>query len=182
MRRSGGSVLQKMISAHSEVASVDFEPQEIFMICERIDIPRYKNHPYFNEVLNRYKNHYEKWKGIHGCMNPGIEGMAWQNFPIKYPDAHYIFLERNPQSTYNSWVKNERSQRGICSWEMYLPWWEHLYSSFKKYHEKHPETTCWLKFEELVKNPNTELEKVWECLNLEKPNINFLEYIKQPEN
>ena len=46
MRRSGTSILRKLVELHPEVERIEFEPNELLEVCERIGITRYKNIPF----------------------------------------------------------------------------------------------------------------------------------------
>ncbi len=167
MRRSGTSILRKLVELHPEVERIEFEPNELLEVCERIGIPRYKNIPYFNEVINRFKKPRDKWYGAKLALNVGLEAMRWLRFEEQFDKPYYIFIQRNPSTTYDSWVKNETSSRGVCPKEMYLPWWKHINKSFEQFVKENPDRTCIVQYEDLCDNADLELEKVWNLMGIE---------------
>jgi len=167
MRRSGTSILRKLVEMHPEVDRIEFEPNELLEICERIGIPRYKRIPYFNEVVNRFKKPRNGWYGAKLALNAGIEAMRWRRLDERFDKPHYIFIQRNPNMTYDSWIKNETSTRGTCPKDMYLPWWKHINKSFEEFVKENPERGCIVQYEKLCENADLELKKVWNLLKIE---------------
>lgn len=164
---------------HPEVKSLAFEPNELLEICERIDIRRYQNNKFFNETIKRFKGHTDKYYGFKIALNPGIEGMRWKNFKDKFPEGKFVFIQRNPEKTYKSWCRIETSKRGLCSYEIYLPWWQHINSSFDKHTKDNPDKATLIKYENLLEDANKEMKKVWDLLGVEKiKGLN--QFIKQP--
>ena len=175
MRRSGTSILRKLIMRHHEIENIEFEPNELLEVTERIDIQRYRTIPFFKDTLDRFYNH-EKYYGAKLALNPGIEAMRWKNLILKYPDAKFIFIKRNSNSTYESWANNETSKRGICSYEMYKSWWNFINLSFMEYSTKNPFKAIILDYEHLIKDVDNEMKKVWKFLgiNLDIPTMKHL--------
>lgn len=176
MRRSGTSILRKLIMQHPQVKNIAFEPNELFEVTERIGIQRYANNLYFQQVFNTYKTANAKL-----VTNAGIEGMRWLNFPYYYQNKKFIFIIRNPESTYKSWVRVETSRRGNCSYEMYLPWYEHIVDSFREFAYRNPNRATVMIYKYLLKDVDKELEKVWNLLGLEKM-TGFQSQIRKPNN
>jgi len=177
MRRSGTSILRKIVMRNSQVKNIEFEPNELLEITERIDIPRYRNIPFFKNTLERFKEHSDKYYGAKLALNPGIEAMRWLNLPFKFPNAKFIFIRRTPKSTYNSWINIETSKRGLCSYQMYLDWWTHINVSFLNFEKS---KRCIIDYEKLIKNPDIEMFKIWKFLKV--PRIyNLKNMIKTPK-
>ncbi|KKL82365.1 hypothetical protein LCGC14_1985450, partial [marine sediment metagenome] len=175
MRRSGTTILQKLMNRHPDI-HLEFEPYELFYSVATSEIPRYRKQPLQTQVLHQYKNNPTKWYGAKFAFNAGIEAMKWKLFNKEFDNAHFVFIIRNPKDTYDSWVKADKdSVRGICSYEMYLPWWKYINNSFITTPAKH--TVVY--YDQLVTNADVEMQKVWDLLKI-KPITGLNQMIHKP--
>jgi len=181
MRRSGTSILRNLIMQHPDVENIEFEPNELFEVTERIAIPRYRNIPFFRETIRRFKNH-SKYYGAKLAINPGIEGMRWKNLIANFPDAKFVFIQRNPENTYKSWIRNEKSKRGTCNYNMYRDWWEHINNSFKDFVFHNKEKAVFLKYGDILKNTDITMREVWKLLGLKEDIKGLDTFIRTPKH
>ncbi len=176
MRRSGTTILQQLMNRHSDI-KLEFEPYEVFYSVATSEIPRYRKQALQQQVLHQYKNNPTKWYGAKFAFNAGIEAMKWKLFNKEFENVRFVFIIRNPLDTYNSWVKvDKNSVRGICSYEMYLPWWKHITDSFRT----ELTTSVIINYEDLVKDADKEMDKVWNLLEV-SPIIGLNKFIHKPE-
>ena len=177
MRRSGTTILQQLMNRHSDI-QLEFEPYELFYSVSTSEIPRYRKQPLQTQVLHQYKNNTTKWYGAKFAFNAGIEAMKWRLFNKEFDNAHFVFIIRNPQDTYDSWVKADKySVRGICSYEMYLPWWKHITDSFCTELTK----SVIIHYRDLVKDADKEMKNVWDLLEV-SPLVGLNKLMHQPEH
>jgi len=180
MRRSGTSILRSLIMQHPKVENIEFEPNELFEITERIDIARYRNNKFYNATLDRFRRD-ESYYGAKLAVNPGIEAMRWKNLIKKFPEAKFIFIKRNATNTYKSWVYNETSERGVCSYELYKPWWDFINKSFLDFSMYNPSKAVVLDYEDILKTPDKELQKVWKLLKIKSDIPSVKSLIHKPK-
>jgi len=184
MRRSGTSILQKILNSCQQI-NLEFEPHELWFAIQTVHIGRYNKSTYHLDTIQRFKN------GIEGCgyygakfaVNAGIEAMNWRWLEDKFSGSCYVFISRNSDDTYASWAKLDSTLgvRGICSKEMYVPWHTHINESFIDFSRDNPERAIFINYEELVTYPDTVMEPVWKMLNL-KSKGSIKNYIRKPEN
>ena len=178
MRRSGTSLLRKIIKTHNRVEDIEFEPNELLEICERVGIPRYKKEPFFINTIQRFKQIRDKWYGAKLAVNPGIEAMRWQRLEEVFDKPHYVFIRRRPHDTYDSWIKNETSTRGICDINLYMGWWLHINASFTHFVKRNIGRSIIIDYEDLCEKPNETMKKVWSLLGIQTPPNDISAFIK----
>lgn len=169
MRRSGTTILSELIRKHSEVGVIEFEPYELFQACALSEIRRYNDVAYFQKTIERYKRHNPKrYFGAKFALNPGIEAMKWRLIAQVFPKAKFVFIKRGIKDTYDSWINvDKNSVRGICSFEMYLPWYWHIVESFIEFCKTNLRKATIIDYEDLIRNADSEMERVWKILELE---------------
>jgi len=165
MRRSGTSILKNLVERHQEVGEIKFEPHELLFSAQTIHIKRYSKSEYHKKALNQFCGK-TKWTGAKIALNAGIEAMNWKWLEEKYENPHYIFIKRKCYNTYQSWIKNETSVRGICPYNLYSPWWEHINKSFNDFVDNNPQRSCMINYDNMLINPDIEFNKIRTLLNL----------------
>jgi len=182
MRRSGTSILRDLILKHPEVQEIKFEPYELWHSIRVSHLGRYKNDPYVKKIIKEFSYAPGKYKGAKFALNAGIEAMTWRRLALVFPEAKFIFIVRDAEQTYKSWVgQDKHSVRGLCSKNLYIGFRHHMVASFLHFEEKNLNISNIVSYEFLVKNPDKELKEVWKLLDLKS--INGLQkYIKPPKN
>jgi len=182
MRRSGTSILRDLISKHPQVDKILFEPYELFHAIAVSHLGRYKNDPYVKKIINDFRNTSAKYKGAKFALNAGIEAMTWRRLALVFPEAKFIFIVRNAEQTYKSWIGQDfNSVRGLCSKELYMGFRHHIVDSFVHFEEKNLNNSSMVSYEFLVENPDEELKEVWKILGIE-PITGLKQYMKKPKN
>ena len=181
MRRSGTSLLRELINSHPEVNTILFEPHELLFTVQSIHIKRYSNNPYHLQTMEKFNQDNGKWHGAKVALNAGIEAMNWKWLDEKFNKPKYIFIQRDPSHTYQSWIDNETSKRCICSYEMYLPWYKHINNSFEEFVKNNLDRSCIINYERLVIDVNREINKAWSILGL-NPINSLANKIRKPNN
>lgn len=167
MRRSGTSLLRQLIHSHPDTETIEFEPHELMFVVQTEHIPRYSNSSYHKEVLDRFKKErHGRLYGAKFALNAGIEAMNWKWLDKKFFLPKYIFIQRGSQKTYQSWVNNETSVRGVCPYLMYYPWWKHINLSFEMFVIKNKNRAVVVNYENLCQNTDKTMNKVWDILKI----------------
>ena len=179
LRRSGTSILRNLILKHPEVQEIKFEPYELWHAIRVSHLGRYKNDPYVKKIIEDFRYAPGKYKGAKFALNAGIEAMTWRRLALVFPEAKFIFIVRDAEQTYKSWVEQDlNSIRGLCSKELYIGFRKQIINSF--YLLKNREN-CIINYKNLVENPDEEMKKVYQLLNIPKM-TNLQKYMKKPKN
>jgi hypothetical protein len=179
MRRSGTSILRNLIAKSPDIEEILFEPHEILHAVSLVKIKRYKTSQYHNNVIKNLKHN----KGTHGvklALNPGIDALDWIWLTKNFENAKFIFIIRNRESTYKSYHNaDKKTARGVVSKEAYDPMYMEVVNSFEKFARKN-KNSCIVKYEQLLKDADKELQKVWQLLGVKTPkNLNSM--IRKPK-
>lgn len=181
MRRSGTSIFRKLVNRHPKVNKILFEPHHLKFSIGVSFLGRYKADKYVKKNLAGFKNA-PKWTGAKIVYNAGIEALGWRKIPAKFPNSKFIFIYRNPDETYKSWVKvDENTYRGICEKDLYLRFFEKITGSFKEFTENNPNKTAYVDYKNLVLNTDEEMQKVWNVLDV-KPLNGLGKLMHKPNN
>jgi len=182
IRRSGTSILRDLILKHPEVQEIKFEPYPLWHAIRVSHLGRYKNDPYVKKIIRDFSYSPGKYKGAKFALNAGIEAMTWRRLALVFPEAKFIFIVRDAEQTYNSWVgQDKNSVRGLCSKELYMGFRNHIVSSFMKFHVGDIQRNCLIDYENLVESTDMTMMKIWNMLQV-KLIGGLQKYIKIPEN
>ncbi len=166
MRRSGTSILRELILKHPQVDKILFEPYPLWHSIRVSHLGRYKNDPYVKKVIQDFRNSSGKYKGAKFALNAGLESMTWRRLALVFPEAKFIFIIRDAEQTYKSWVgQDKNSVRGLCSKELYMGFREHIVNSFFDFYAD-KNRSCIIRYKELVKNPDEEMKNVYKLLDI----------------
>ena len=182
LRRSGTSILRQLILKNKEVGDIDFEPHEINHAASVIKISGYKSNPYYNRVISSFKSRGKfKWYGAKIVYNPGVDAMDWIWLPSVFDETKFIFITRNAQSNYKSYFKADKNiRRGVIPKEAYIPLHKLITDSFKKFNKNNPQRACIVDYDNMLKDSDGELSKVWNLLGINK--VPVQKFIKKPQN
>jgi hypothetical protein len=188
IRRSGTSILRTMISRHPEINGVEFEPHPLWAAIDILHFNRFKSDklysPYYsicNEIVKRFNRFGEKqWYGAKFALNPGTKALEWVWLKKRWPEAKFIFIVRNLNNTLNSFAKQDKdSVRGMIN---HGSWMDQASSLIGDFHRecKKSHNSALITFESLLKNPDIELNKVWDLLGIDKID-GFKFMVRKPE-
>jgi len=181
MRRSGTSIARTLLLKHPKIKECLFEPYELWHSIRVSHLGRYRNDPYVKKIIQDFRNTSGKYKGAKFALNTCLEAMTWKRLHLVFPDAKFIFIDRNVEETWASWNKADKdSVRGLCSKTLYKGFRNQIVNSFYKFNEDNA-CSAIVKYDNILVDADKELEKVWECFGIDK--INGLnKFIKTPEN
>ncbi len=152
--------------------------------AQTVKIPRYKDHPYYNQVIGQFKSRgvNGRWHGAKMVLNPGIDALDWIWIPKKFPKSKIVFITRDPEKNYASYYKADKNTaRGVISKEAYVSIHKQLTDRFIQWNKNHKSRSCFLKYENILSDADRELSKVWKLLNIE-PLTGMQKFIKKPRN
>ena len=183
IRRSGTSILRDLILKHPEVQEIKFEPYPLWHAIRVSHLGRYKNDPYVKKIIRDFSYSPGKYKGAKFALNAGIESMTWKRLALVFPEAKFIFIVRDAEQTYSSWVKQDKdSVRGLCSKELYMGFRHHIIKSFGDFTDiKGAKKACIIRYKNLVENPDEEMKNVYKLLDIARMG-GLQKFIKIPEN
>lgn len=182
MRRSGTSILKTIISKSKGVEKVLFEPHNLWrslmnLHFKRLDSPRDRQ-----AVAEFAQASNGKCVGAKFALNPGIDALDWIWFHKVYPEAKFIFIVRNVEDVYLSYLEADKdSIRGAMPFETYSPMYHWVLGWLVHYHETFPEKSCIVRYEKLIENPNEAMEPVWKLLDI-PPVLGLENIIRQPQH
>lgn len=183
LRRSGTSILRQIILKNPSVSNIEFEPHEIFHAVSVLKLSRYKNNKFYNNVIRNFNRQggNNKWHGAKLVLNPGIDSLDWIWLPDRFPNSKIIFIIRNPISTYKSYTKQDaKVRRGVIGKEPYLALHKQIVNSFKDWANNNIDRSCAISYDNMLKHPNNEINKVWKLLGVPKTDISKL--VKTPKH
>ena len=179
MRRSGTSILRELILKHPEVDKILFEPYELWHAIRVSHLRRYGNDPYVKKIIQDFRNTSGKYKGAKFALNGGIEAMTWRRLSLVFPEAKFIFIVRDAEQTYNSWVgQDKNSVRGLCSKELYMGFRSHIVKSFEDFNDKNNRI---ISYKNLIESTDITMMKIWNLLQI-KLIGGLQKFIEKPKN
>jgi len=182
IRRSGTSILRKIISTAPEVERILFEPHELYHSLMMLHFRRFKTESHQRAVNDFRPSDPEKLIGAKIALNPGIDALDWIWMTRVYPEAKFIFIRRNLQDSYASYYKTDLgSVRGIIPERAYSPMFTWLAGSMFDFYQNNRGRSVIINYDKMVQSPSAELKRAWELLGIpEPPGIETM--IHPPEN
>jgi len=184
MRRSGTSVLRKLLMKHPQIGDIEFEPHPLWNAVDLLHFRRWRDYPGVHKTIQEFrdKGRGDGWHGAKFALNPGVKAMEWVWLPKIFPEAKIIFIIRNPTETYKSYYKQDKNVvRGYVPERIYTDFWNIIVEGFNGYLLSNPRKACSIVYESLIKKADEELEKIWALFEIEKRS-GFQKYIRKPEN
>jgi len=189
IRRSGTSLLRELIMKHPQVMGCEFEPHDLWAAVDLNHFPRLiKKHnvsKFVTSTINKFIENGQiahargKWYGAKFALNPGVKALEWIWLKKTFPDAKFIFITRDINSTWRSYENQDKNSiRGLISKEAYCIEAQRLINNFAK--NKTSDISI-NPYERLLRDPDRTMCDYFMSLGLPMPNIDFIPHIKQPE-
>ena len=186
LRRSGTSILRTIMLRHSDVSYIEFEPHDLWAAVELSHFDRIRKDNKTDDWI-RYEidgfshaGSMEKHYGVKFALNPGVKALEWVWLARTFPEAKFIFILRNTQSTWNSYYDQDKNSiRGAIDKRAYDILSDSLKGNFRNYVANNPDKSCIVNYEKMLANPDQELWRVWELLNI-KPLTGLKPLMKKP--
>lgn len=187
IRRSGTSILREMLLKHTAISTILFEPHHLWAAVDLMHFQRLMKMPvvrgFVDKVIGDFNQAAESfgWLGAKFALNPGTKALEWIWLAKTFPTAKFVFITRNIEPTWKSVLKQDaNSVRGIINKKAYELMFSGLVIGFNNFVKTHPETAVGIEFERLIKDPDTELNKIFSMLGIAKQ-IGFKQFMKKPE-
>lgn len=189
IRRSGTSVLRQLLAMHPKIGNLEFEPHDLWAAVDLAHFDRLMKKPAVKQFVHGTIGAFRKkcasnfWYGAKFALNPGTKALEWRWLYKTFPEARFVFIERSMHNTWASVSKQDvGSVRGIIDRKAYETLSINLRHDFTEYVDKHPNTAIIIKFEDLLIDPNKELNKVTNMLGLGPFLPDLRQYIRKPEH
>jgi len=156
----------------ADKAQSQFEPHELWFAISCSCMSRYERNQYVVEILQRFHMFCQggRNRGFKYVYNPGVRSMEWRMIDDVFPNARYVFIERDPRQTYDSYVDIDRETvRGVVPYDIYSYFWTRFYTSVYRFMDKNSERCAYVKYQDLCDNTPLALGRVWSLLGHEDP-------------
>ena len=183
-RRSGTSILRRIVSLAPEIENILFEPHPLWHAVMMQHFRRFQG-PGHQKVVD---NFHPKGKGtILGAkiaLNPGIDAMDWVWLPRVFKGAKFIFIKRNPKDNYASYYHADRdSVRGMITERVYSPMYQWIWGSMFDFWKHNQARAMIINYDKMIDNPLEEISRIWPFLGVTAPPDEVItSLIRTPEN
>ena len=179
MRRSGTSILRKIIERCDGVGEVLFEPSKLWQAVKTINSKRYRGDKHSQGIVKAFKD----TAGLHGAkfaVNPSIDWFSWRLLADTF-DANFVFIHRNRADVYASYAKIDK-KRGVVP-EFVHEWFHDYFNAeWSEYCAAHPDRACIVSYEALLKSPVSAMMPVKALLGVSLDDDALRGMIKTPAN
>ncbi len=182
MRRSGTSILRKLISKSKGVEKILFEPHNLWRSIMNLHFTRLNDERSRKEVSDFSSSVNGKCRGAKFALNPGIDALDWVWLHKVYPESKFVIIIRDVTDVYLSYLNQDKdSIRGAIPWETYSPMYHWQLGWLDHFNRTFPERSRIVRYERLIEDPEKEMSPVWELLGV--PPVEGLQpMIEQPEH
>ena len=181
MRRSGTSILRRILASTEGVGNVLFEPHEIWHSVQMQHFRRFRSQEHKRRLDSFRATGRGKWHGAKFALNPGIDALDWIWLPKAFPEAKFIFITRNVDDCYESYRQQDKdSRRGAIPKQAYSPLFAWLTGCLWHFADSFPERAVFINYDKMIGNPSKELAPVFKLLKTKAPK-DLAGMIKMPE-
>ena len=167
IRRSGTSIVRRLLAMPPEVEKILFEPHDFWHSMMMQHFRRFQGQ-FHQIVIDNFRPQGKKTiVGAKFALNPGIDALDWRWIPDIYPGAKIIFIARNEADTFASYFKADKdSLRGIVTDRQYSPMFQWLTGSFFDFWQHNQDRSIILNYDNLIKDPAKILAPAWDLLRI----------------
>lgn len=178
LRRSGTSILRQCLLESPSIKNIEFEPHELLHAASVLKIKRYKKNKFYNNVIENFKK--AKSYGVKLALNPGIDALDWIWLTKYLPNAKFIFIKRNVDSNYKSYVNNDKNTvRGIIDKDPYYNLHARIIKTFEDFNNNNNNSEI-INYEDMLNNADKVLDPIFKLLDAIPPN-NLKSMIRKPK-
>ena len=167
IRRSGTSIIRKLISMSDEIEGVLFEPHDLWHATMMLHFKRLRKPEHKQKIRDFQMKGNGKWIGAKFALNPGIDALDWVWLSRVYPDAKFIFVIRNEDDCFHSYLdKDKNSVRGAVPQHIYAPVYHWLIGSLADFARHKSDRACIVHYDRMLDDADKEFAKVWKLLDV----------------
>jgi len=178
-QRSGTTLLCRMLSAHPNLFVIN-EMKDIIGKCSLEKMPSEVYESIDSEFRKRTQKSIEAYLEAHGKNRWGLKDPSLTYclgaLKKKFPGSHIIFIVRDGRAVANSYLK---VGWGVANIYGAGERWKNEIEMQRKFWEDNPETSCMLKYEDLLANPTKELTRLCSFMG-EGFEESMLSYYREP--
>ncbi len=183
IRRSGTSVMRKILAASPDVDTMLFEPHPLWHSIMMKHFKRFRG-PEHNKRCDFFRKS-GMGGGIAGAkfaLNPGIDALDFLWIEKVFPEAKFIVVIRDEEDTFQSYVDQDKNtKRGAIPRHIYSPIFNWLQGCLWYFVNCHKDKAVLVGFDRVVENPEKELAKVWKLLKIRPPR-DLSSMVHKPKN
>lgn len=117
LRRSGTSFTRQCLNRLG--CDLLFEPRDLWWALTQGHLPRFRRCVSTTAPIAEFRSallqHGPRY-GAKFALEPGISAMYWRYLPDQFPGARFVFVRRNWQDNYTSYVRADRDEpQGVVS-------------------------------------------------------------------
>lgn len=183
IRRSGTSIMRKILLASPDVDTVLFEPHPLWHSIMMKHFKRFRG-PEHNNRVNYFRSLGMKGNvaGAKVALNPGIDALDFFWIERVFPEAKFIIVHRDEEDTFQSYVNQDKNiKRGAIPRHIYSPIFNWLQGCLWYFVNCHKDKAVLVSFDKVVENPEKELAKVWKLLKVRPPK-DLSSMVHKPKN
>lgn len=183
VRRSGTSILRTLLLRHPKINGIDFEPHPLWFATMMQHFDRFNNEKAWRGIVDDFRKKGKKdYRGAKFALNPGIDALDWVWLDEVFEQPKFIFVNRSLMDSYRSyWSVDREIRRGAINESSYFPAFAFVQGTFEKFVCQHARRSVILRYEEIVRNPDSEIRKATDILNL-RPIKGLKKHIKKPKH
>ena len=183
-RRSGTSILRKIVGLSPGVEQILFEPHPLWHAVMMQHFSRFKSQPYKQTIDNFRPKGNGTILGAKIALNPGIDAMDWVWLPRVYHKAKFIFIKRNSKDNYASYYHADKdSVRGIITERVYSPMYQWIWGSMFDFWKHNQTRAMIINYDKMIDSPLEETSQIWPFLGVAAPPDEVItSMITAPEN
>ena len=171
IRRSGTSILRKILAASPDIDTMLFEPHPLWHSVMMKHFKRFRG-PEHTKRIEAFRNLGRNGKvaGAKIVFNPGIDALDFIWLERVFPEAKFVIIFRNVDDTFQSYVNlDKNTRRGAIPKHIYSPMFNWLQGCLWYFVDSHKDKAVSVNYEKMVEDPEKELAKVWKLLGIRSP-------------
>lgn len=187
IRRSGTSILRELLLKHTAIPTILFEPHHLWAAVDLEHFNRLMKMPVVRQFVDKVIGDFNQaaesfgWLGAKFALNPGTKALEWIWLARTFLEARFVFITRNMEATWKSVLKQDaESVRGLIDKKAYEIMSSDLIEGFDRYVKLNSTTAIKIEYSKLLKDPDTELNKIFSMLGIGRQ-TGFKQFIKKPE-
>jgi hypothetical protein len=166
MRRSGTTIIMNCIRSHPQIKGVECEPHDLWFAVSLYGFGKFHDLSWVRDRVDRFGG------GAKFALNAGNEALRWHKLYKIYPNAKFIFVKRHEYQVWRSAEKCDKNKiGGVVSHTEHQLSHANLCEQFADFVKQNPSKATMVDYNKLVVDPDTEMQKTWNVLGVDKHSI-----------